>query len=122
MSSGGRGLAGAEEHDQWQQHMLWQGEKSMKFARAQLGLSREEGPSGRVVFLCVKVEFEEREPYKMTQVGVGLLDMKNTEGVMPGPYGIHWRPFVAAFHYRVDDDGDWLGVNWDGNEDKFDFG
>ncbi|KAH6610758.1 atp-dependent dna helicase 2 subunit 2 [Trichoderma cornu-damae] len=54
-----------------------------------------------VVFLCMDVEAIEMPPNPISEIGIAILDVKDLDGVQPGPGGQNWWQFIKAHHLRT---------------------
>lgn len=56
-----------------------------------------------IVFVCMDVEAIETPPNPISEVGISILDMKNVQGIPPGPGGSSWWRFIDSHHLRVEE-------------------
>ncbi|KAJ5749135.1 uncharacterized protein N7511_010831 [Penicillium nucicola] len=75
------------------------------------------------IFIAIDVEWNERENWQMTEVGISVLDTMDMEGVVPGDYGEMWAARIRSRHLRVEEYRDWVNSEFcPGCPDRFDFG
>ncbi|KAJ6018880.1 hypothetical protein N7522_000947 [Penicillium canescens] len=75
------------------------------------------------IFICVDIEWNERQTWQLTEVGISTLDMMDLEGVVPGDYGEMWAARIRSRHLRVDEYRHWTNSEFcHGCPGSFDFG
>jgi hypothetical protein len=75
------------------------------------------------IFICVDVEWNERQTWQLTEVGISTLDTMDLEGVVPGDYGEMWAARIRSRHLRVDEYRHWVNTEFCmGCPGSFDFG
>nr|RBR01448.1 hypothetical protein FVER53263_05385 [Fusarium verticillioides] len=76
-----------------------------------------------VVFICVDVEAIERKPNPVSEIGIAILDTRDTEGVDPKIVGRGWWPLIKTHHLRVYEFAGLRNYQFvKGCPDDFDFG
>lgn len=58
---------------------------------------------GNVRFVCVDVEAWERATHIVTEVGLAILDTRDTKNIPPGgaDVGYNWFPLIKSHHFRI---------------------
>ncbi|KAH7267489.1 uncharacterized protein BKA55DRAFT_684757 [Fusarium redolens] len=76
-----------------------------------------------VVFICVDVEALERKPNPVSEIGIAILDTRDTKGIDPKIIGRGWWPFIKTHHLRVHEYAGLRNHQFvKGCPDAFDFG
>ncbi|KLP11711.1 uncharacterized protein LW94_13353 [Fusarium fujikuroi] len=76
-----------------------------------------------VVFICVDVEAIERRPNPVSEIGIAILDTRDTKGVDPKIVGRGWWPLIKTHHLRVYEFAGLRNYQFvKGCPDDFDFG
>lgn len=58
-------------------------------------------PESNVVFICIDLEWHELNHQAVTEVGIAILEAKDTIGVAPGLHCANWRALIKARHIRL---------------------
>ncbi|PTB64273.1 hypothetical protein BBK36DRAFT_1124307 [Trichoderma citrinoviride] len=81
------------------------------------------GNGADVVLVCMDVEAIEMPPNPISEIGVAVLDVKDLDGVEPGPGGQNWWQLIQAHHLRTKEYAGLVNRRFvRGCPDSFDFG
>lgn len=56
-----------------------------------------------VVFICFDAETDETNAHVVTEVGFGILDTRDLDGVAPGEGAENWIKLIKARHLRIEE-------------------
>ncbi|KAJ5774015.1 hypothetical protein N7457_008911 [Penicillium paradoxum] len=75
------------------------------------------------IFLSIDIEWNERYPSQLTEVGISTLDTMDLRGLIPGDYGELWMKEIRTRHLRVAEYKNWVNHEFvSGCPTKFGFG
>lgn len=75
------------------------------------------------IFISIDLEWNERYPSQVTEVGISTLDTMDMRGVVPGHYGENWMSLIRSRHLRVSEYKNWVNHEYvSGCPARFGFG
>ncbi|KAJ5625841.1 hypothetical protein N7510_002150 [Penicillium lagena] len=75
------------------------------------------------IFIAIDIEWNERIPEQVTEVGISMLDTLDLKGLPPGDFGTDWIKQIHSRHFRIIEFRHIINKEYcKGCPDRFDFG